>query len=286
MQLLGDGMRNYQRAENLNKNRLENLMSNENIQYADEFINRLEILWGEGFLSPGGADEVKLVLKDIDLNNKSILDIGCGTGGVEVVLAGEYDIGMVTGIDVEPQLVERTQKLVDKKGLSAKVKVELVDPGPLDFANNEFDIVFSKDSMIHIPDKNAIFSEILRVLKPGGVFAASDWLVGENADSSPEWARVRNLSHLDFKVFTAAETELAMRQAGFEQVSTLDRNAWYASNSANEYRQLEGPLRERILEVADEEVYEHWMRVRRAFRDSAAVGALRPTHLRGYKARD
>ena len=286
MQLLGDGRRNDQRAENLNKNRLENLMSNENIQYADEFINRLEILWGEGFLSPGGADEVKLVLNDIDLSNKSILDIGCGTGGVEVVLAGEYDIDMVTGIDVEPQLVERTQKLVDKKGLSAKVKVELVDPGPLDFANNEFDIVFSKDSMIHIPDKNAIFSEILRVLKPGGVFAASDWLVGENADSSPEWARVRNLSHLDFKVFTAAETELAMRQAGFEQVSTLDRNAWYASNSAAEYRQLEGPLRERILEVADEEVYEHWMKVRRAFRDSAAVGALRPTHLRGYKARD
>jgi phosphoethanolamine N-methyltransferase len=286
MQLLGDGRRNDQRAENLNKNRLENLMSNENIQYADEFINRLEILWGEGFLSPGGADEVKLVLKDIDLNNKSILDIGCGTGGVEVVLAGEFDIDRVTGIDVEPQLVERTQKLVDKKGLSAKVKVELVDPGPLDFANNEFDIVFSKDSMIHIPDKNAIFSEILRVLKPGGVFAASDWLVGENADSSPEWARVRNLSHLDFKVFTAAETELAMRQAGFEQVSTLDRNAWYASNSATEYRQLEGPLRERILEVADEEVYEHWMKVRRAFRDSAAVGALRPTHLRGYKARD
>lgn len=286
MRLLGDGRRNDHRAENLNKNRLENLMSNENIQYADEFINRLEILWGEGFLSPGGADEVKLVLKDIDLNNKSILDIGCGTGGVEVVLAGEFDIDRVTGIDVEPQLVERTQKLVDKKGLSAKVEVELVDPGPLDFANNEFDIVFSKDSMIHIPDKNAIFSEILRVLKPGGVFAASDWLVGENADSSPEWARVRNLSHLDFKVFTAAETELAMRQAGFEQVSTLDRNAWYASNSATEYRQLEGPLRERILEVADEEVYEHWMKVRRAFRDSAAVGALRPTHLRGYKARD
>ena len=46
-------------------------MSNEDIQYPDEFINRLEILWGEGFLSPGGADEVKLILKDIDLKNKS-----------------------------------------------------------------------------------------------------------------------------------------------------------------------------------------------------------------------
>ena len=259
-------------------------MSNENIQYPDEFINRLEILWGEGFLSPGGADEVKLILKGIDLNNMSILDIGCGTGGAEVVLAREFDIAKVTGIDVEPQLIARTKKLVDKKSLTAKVEVILVDPGPLKFADEEFDIVFSKDSMIHIPDKAAIFKEILRVLKPGGVFTASDWLVGEDADSSPEWRRVRELSHLDFKVSTAAETEIAMQQAGFEKVSTLDRNAWYASNSEYEYKQFEGPLQKRILEVVDEEVYQHWMKVRRAFRDSAGAGVLRPTHLRGYKA--
>ena len=259
-------------------------MSNENIQYPDEFINRLEILWGEGFLSPGGAEEVKLIFEGIDLNNKSVLDIGCGTGGAEVVLASEFDIDKVVGIDIEPQLIERTKKLIKKMGFSSKVEVILVEPGPLKFASEEFDIVFSKDSLIHIPDKTAIFSEILRVLKPGGVFAASDWLVGEDADSSPEWKRVRDLSHLDFKVSTAAETELAMQQAGFEKVSTLDRNAWYASNSAAEYKQLEGPLRNRILEVVDEEVYQHWMKVRQAFRDSASVGALRPTHLRGYKA--
>jgi hypothetical protein len=38
-----------------------------------------------------------------------------------------------------------------------------------------------------------------------------------------------------------------------------------------------------LLEVVDEAVYLHWMKIRRAFRDSAAVGALRPTHLRAYK---
>ena len=122
------------------------------------------------------------------------------------------------------------------------------------------------------------------MLKPGGVFAASDWLVGENADTSPEWKRVRELSHLDFKVSTAAETEVAMQRAGFETVSTLDRNAWYTDNSESEYKQLEGPLRKQILEVVDEDVYRHWMKVRQAFRDSGRVGALRPTHLRGFKA--
>ena len=258
-------------------------MATKNIQYPDEFINRLEILWGEGFLSPGGADEVKLILQGIDLANKSVLDIGCGTGGAEVVLAREFDIVNVTGIDVEPQLVERTKKLTADNGLSGKVEVLLVEPGPLSFSNEKFDIVFSKDSMIHIPDKDAIFKEILRVLKPGGVFVASDWLVGENVELSPEWARVRELSHLNFKVSTAAETEMAMQQAGFENVSTLDRNAWYAEISASEFELLKGPLRQQILEVVDEDIYQHWMKVRRAFRDSAAAGALRPTHLRGFK---
>lgn len=258
-------------------------MSNNDLQYPEEFIDRLEILWGEGFLSPGGADEINLILQGIDVSNKSVLDIGCGTGGAEVVLARDFDAQTITGIDVEPQLTERTDKLIARKGLSGKVKIMLVDPGPLEFANDEFDIVFSKDSMIHIPDKAAIFREILRVLKPGGVFAGSDWLVGENADSMPEWQSVRKLSHLDFKISTAAETEAAMKFAGFKNVSTLDRNAWYAEISASEYEQLNGPLRKRILEVVDEQIYHHWMKIRRAFRDSALAGALRPTHLRGYK---
>jgi hypothetical protein len=74
-----------------------------------------------------------------------------------------------------------------------------------------------------------------------------------------------------------------MQSAGFNQVSTRDRNAWYAPITKKEVEQLEGPLRDSILQVADEEIYEHWLNVRRALRDSVRVGALRPTHLRGYK---
>ena len=84
--------------------------------------------------------------------------------------------------------------------------------------------------------------------------------------------------------FAAGETEAAMRAVGFQDVSTVDRNAWYAPLTKHEVSQLEGPLRERIIEVSDEATYAHWINVRRTLRDSVLEGALRPTHLRGFKA--
>ena len=201
-------------------------MTKQDIHYPAEFTNRLEILWGDGFLSPGGPKEVKEILKGIDLDGKSILDIGCGTGGVEIVLVKDLGADQVTGIDIEPQLIERAQQRVEELGLSDRVEVQLVAPGPLDFADNSFDIVFSKDSLIHISDKNALFKEILRVLRPGGLFVGSDWLVDEGAESSTEWNRLVELAHLSFKAATAKETKETMEKAGFERVSTVDRNEW------------------------------------------------------------
>jgi phosphoethanolamine N-methyltransferase len=255
----------------------------EDSHYTDEFIDRLETLWGEGFLSPGGPEEVEEIVKGVDLAGKSVLDIGCGTGGAEIVLAAGLEGGRLTAIDVEEKMTTRTRKRVADAGLADKIDVQLVAPGPLDFPDASFDVVFSKDAMVHIPDKAALFHDVLRVLRPGGLFTASDWLVGENADTSPEWARFCELAHLDFHFVTSGEMEMAMRDAGFERVSTIDRNAWYAPLTVREVEQLEGPLRDRIIEVSDEATHKRWLKMRRALRDSVGVGALRPTHLRGFK---
>ena len=258
-------------------------MATSEIQYPEEFINRLEVLWGEGFLSPGGADEVKEIVNGLDIPGKSVLDIGCGTGGVDIVLARDLGAGKVTAIDVEPQLIERANQRAVDAGVADQIEFILVEPGPLNFPGDSFDVVFSKDAMIHIPDKDALFRDVLRILRPGGMFAASDWLVGENAETSPEWERLSNLSHLSFAVATGPQTAVAIKNAGFEQVSTVDRNAWYAPITLLEVEQLEGPLRDSVLEVVDEETYEYWMKVRRAIRDATGAGALCPTHMRGFK---
>jgi phosphoethanolamine N-methyltransferase len=98
-------------------------------------------------------------------------------------------------------------------------------------------VVFSKDSIIHIPDKGALFAEVRRVLKPGGTFAASDWLSGEGPDAE---AALRHMGgHLHFEMATAPQMEKILRDAGFKSVSSVDRNAWYAIVVDEELRTLE-----------------------------------------------
>jgi len=251
-------------------------------QYPDEFIDRLHLVWGMGFLSPGGPEEVAAIVRGLDLAGAALLDIGCGSGGPAMVLAREQGAEVI-GIDVEPQLIDRSRRLAAEARLGDKVSFKLVEPGPLPFAAETFDVVFSKDALLHIPDKQALYKEVLRVLKPGGVFAASDWLAGEGAAQDEALLSYIELVGLDFTMATAAETAAAMRDAGFEAVSTVDRNAWYAEVSAREVAAIDGPLRDGIIAVSSPEIHARWLAARKQLAEATRRGALRPTHLRGRR---
>ncbi|MEQ9675065.1 MAG: methyltransferase domain-containing protein, partial [Roseovarius indicus] len=69
--------------------------------YDNQTISFLEEKWGEGFLSPGGPDEVRRVLHGVDVSGKRALDIGCGSGACVVLMAHDLGAEHVTGIDVE-----------------------------------------------------------------------------------------------------------------------------------------------------------------------------------------
>src|SRR5688500_14989205 len=137
-------------------------------EYDDDAIRFLEALWGDGYLSPGGPDEVDLVIEGLTLKGKSILDIGCGSGGITLHLVEKHGAKHATGFDVELPVVEAARLRATKRGLSGRAIFVHAPPGPLPFADESFDMAFSKDALLHVPDKDALFAEIFRVLKPGG----------------------------------------------------------------------------------------------------------------------
>ena len=152
------------------------------IQYPDHFVTRLQSIWGEGFMSPGGPEEVCEIVQGLDVAGARVLDIGCGIGGPAIVLAGDLGAAEVVAVDVEAQLLEKAGAAAVRAGCAERITFERIEPGPLPFPAAGFDVVFSKDALVHVADKASLFAEVLRVLRPGGRFAASDWLAGEGYD--------------------------------------------------------------------------------------------------------
>jgi len=104
-------------------------MSNDDNHYPPRMIAMLEAVWGEGFLSPGGAEEVARVIGSHRLPGLSVLDIGCCAGGVDVALAKTHGAAYVCGIDVEDPVLTHARALVARHGLSDRIGLVKVAPG-------------------------------------------------------------------------------------------------------------------------------------------------------------
>ena len=253
------------------------------IEYTDDFVAVIEAMWGEGFLSPGGPEEVARIVEDLDVRGARILDVGCGTGGCDLELIRRHGAGEIVGIDVEPQLLDRARALAESKGLTDRLRFQHVEPGPFPFSEAAFDVVFSKDSMIHIPDKSALYRDVLRVLRPGGYFLGSDWLRGFAGAPSDTMMRWMATADLTFSMATPQATAEALQAAGFAEVEVRNRNRWFQQQSRQDLAQLEGPASEAIKKVWGEDGLRRYIYRTRLRIEIVDSGELSPCHLRSRK---
>ena len=76
-------------------------------QYTDNVNAALQWMWGDGYLSPGGSEEVAAMLREVDVGGRHVLDIGCGLGAAAIELAQKHGARSVLGVDVEPHIDSR-----------------------------------------------------------------------------------------------------------------------------------------------------------------------------------
>ena len=253
-------------------------------EYDEPMLLLLQLLWGDGFLSPGGPAEVEALLEGSDLRGCRVLDIGAALGAVDELLVSVHGAAHVTGIDLDPVMLAQMDARIARAGLHDRIESRLVQPGPLPFPDASFDVVFSKDSIVQIPDKPSFFAEVHRVLRPGGRFLASDWLRGGEGPYSAEMLEYFRLEGITYNMATLDETAGVLERRGFAEVEVRDRNAWYLPIAEAEAEALAGPLRESLIERIGLERTEHFIVNWQQLALVVRRGELRPGHIKATKA--
>ena len=106
-----------------------------------------------------------------------ILDVGSGIGGAAFHLAQTYG-AKVTGIDLAEEMVNIALERTSQLGLSESVRFLLGDVLETSFSE-PFDIVWSRDAFMHIPDKPRLFSRLYQLLAPEGRLVITDYARGK-----------------------------------------------------------------------------------------------------------
>jgi sterol 24-C-methyltransferase len=155
-----------------------------------------------------------------------VLDVGCGVGGPMREIA-HFSGAHVTGFNNNPYQIERSRKHTAQARLEHLCDHVQGDFMHMPIADGTFDAVYAIEATCHAPDKVGCYAEILRVLRPGGMFAGYEWCVTDRFEpDDPIHKKLRfsieqgnSLPELAY----TWEVDEALQKAGFTLLESSDR---------------------------------------------------------------
>eukprot|EP00461_Guttulinopsis_vulgaris_P002963 UN02964 len=189
---------------------------------------------GEDHHSSIERHEQDLAKKMGILPTDKVLDAGSGVGGPARNIH-KFTNADITGISINEYQIEQATGYTAKAGMSDKVRFVQGDFTKMPFDAASFDKVYAIEATCHATDLYDVYSEIARVLKPGGIFGTYEWLTTKVTDKN-------NQQHVDWlhdieygsglpPMHSVDDVMVAAKKAGLELVFEHD----YALDTGYKY---------------------------------------------------
>lgn len=140
------------------------------------FIKVSEMLWGEGYVTPGGKNFIDLWGQQLSLNKeKSTAFLGAGLGGQ----ARELNLSTgswVSCFERHPELVEASADQSMMAGLAKKVASQYYDPEKIELEAGKFNAIVAKEEFTTIEDKKGAIEAVCAGMKTSGLFMFTDYV--------------------------------------------------------------------------------------------------------------
>lgn len=117
------------------------------------------------------------------------VDLCCCNGAGMRALVRFRGVASMTGIDATTTVLERGKRLCEEEGLSDRIRFVLGDACESGLPSASADFVWGEDAWCYVADKKMLVAEVVRIVKPGGCVAFTDWVEGTNRLSDAEAQR-------------------------------------------------------------------------------------------------
>jgi phosphoethanolamine N-methyltransferase len=223
-----------------------------NGQYSRTSILRYEKIFGDHYISTGGAETTDNLCRRLGRSLRPgvrVLDVGSGIGGAAFHLARAFG-ARVTGIDLAEEMVAIAVERANELSLADEVRFILGDVLETPFAD-KFDIVWSRDALMHIPDKPRLFSRLYSLLDDGGRIVITDYARGK-APASPAFEEY--ISKTGYHVVEPERYGQRLRAAGFVDVIVDDATAAFVDILGRESKRLVDHRSEFLSSFSEEDL--------------------------------
>ncbi|XP_076031842.1 uncharacterized protein LOC143019751 [Oratosquilla oratoria] len=237
------------------------------------YIRKFDRIYGPTWMSAGGEFQTRKFLTMLGLvQGQRVLILGSGGGGEAFLMAQCYGVH-VHGVDISSNMcqVAMDNLALKEKKVQDLIHFEAADMTKMKLEEESYDVIYSRDTILYVRDKESFFKKLLGWLRPGGKLFVADFCRKNKEDSPQELEDLIKLRR--WSLTALVDYEEMLRKVGFKDVRAQDISDEFLRFVTEYCKNLMG-MRECYIQDFSEEDYDESLFTLKSLQGAVQGGGL------------